>query len=68
MTIDEAIRILDPKTTAEALAEIEYYGGFRGEEAMTKACDDACITKSCDGGLLEICARKERRWKNWRKC
>lgn len=43
MTIDEAIRILDPKTTAEALAEIEYYGGFRGDEAMTKACDDACI-------------------------
>lgn len=43
MTIDEAIRILDPKTTVEALAEIEYYGGFRGDEAMTKACDDACI-------------------------
>lgn len=42
MTREEAIRILDPETTAEALAEIEYYGGFRGEEAVSKAVDDAC--------------------------
>lgn len=43
MTIEEAIRILDPETTAEALAEVEYYGGFRGNEALVKACEDACI-------------------------
>lgn len=43
MTREEAIRILDPETTAEALAEIEYYAGFRGDEAVTKAVDDACI-------------------------
>lgn len=43
MTRQEAIRILDPETTAEALAEIEYYAGFRGKEALTKAVDDACI-------------------------
>lgn len=43
MTREEAIRILDPKTTAEALAEIEYYAGFRGEEAVAKAVGDACI-------------------------
>lgn len=54
MTIDEAIRILDPKTTAEALAEIEYYGGFRGEKAVTKACDDACI--------IAVEALKRSRW------
>ena len=43
MTIDEAIKILDPATTAEALTEIEYYGGFRGREAEVKACKDACV-------------------------
>ena len=42
MTIDEAIRILDPETTAEALGEIEYYGGLRGREKMVAACDEAC--------------------------
>ena len=43
MTREEAIRILDPATTAEALAEIEYYAGFRGEEAARRAVDDVCI-------------------------
>ena len=42
MTIDQAIRILDPETTAEALAEIEYYGGLRGREKLVAACDEAC--------------------------
>lgn len=42
MTIDDAIRILDPKTTAEALAEVEYYGGFSGQETVIKAVEDAC--------------------------
>ena len=43
MTIDEAIRILDPETTAEALAEIEYYNGFSGKTASVQAVSDACI-------------------------
>ena len=43
MTREEAIRNLAPETTAEALAEIEYYAGFRGEEAVRKAVDDACV-------------------------
>ena len=43
MTKEEAIRILDPDTTREALAEIEYYGGFRGEDAVRKDVDDACV-------------------------
>ena len=42
MTIDQAIRILDPETTAEALGEIEYYGGLRGREGMSAACEEAC--------------------------
>lgn len=42
MTIEEAIRILDPETTAEALAEIEYYAGFSGHTAKVQACSDAC--------------------------
>lgn len=42
MTIQEAIRILDPDTTIEALAEIEYYAGFSGKKAKIHAVDEAC--------------------------
>ena len=42
MTINQAIRILDPETTAEELATIEYYGGLRGKEKVLVACDEAC--------------------------
>ena len=38
----EAIMLLNPKTTASALAEIEYYNGFRGREACIEAIEDAC--------------------------
>lgn len=37
MTIKEAIMLLNPKTTASALAEIEYYNGFSGKEACIEA-------------------------------
>ena len=43
MNRDEAIRLLDPKTTREALAEIEYYGGFSGHDACIRAIEDACM-------------------------
>lgn len=42
MTINQAIRILDPATTAEELATIEYYGDLHGREKMVAACDEAC--------------------------
>ena len=42
MTINQATRILDPATTAEELATIEYYGGLHGREKMVAACDEAC--------------------------
>lgn len=42
MTKEQAARILDPKTREDALAEIEYYGGFRGEEAVKAAMNEAC--------------------------
>lgn len=42
MTINQAIRILDPETSAETLGEIEYYGGLRGKEKVLVACDEAC--------------------------
>ena len=42
MTWEEAIRILDPETTGEALAEIEYYAGFSGKTAAVHAVSDAC--------------------------
>ena len=43
MTREEAIRILDPETTVEALAEIEYYNGFSGKTATVQAVSDSCI-------------------------
>jgi len=42
MTIEQAIRILDPATTAEELAAIDYYGGLHGREKMVAACEEAC--------------------------
>ncbi len=42
MTINQAIRILDPATTAEELTTIEYYGELDGYEKMMAACDEAC--------------------------
>lgn len=57
MTREEAIRILDPETTAEALAGIEYYAGFNGDAALRKAVDDACI--------LAVAALREQEQRRW---
>ena len=43
MTYKEAIEILDPKTSRDALWKIEYYAGFNGEEARIKAVEEACV-------------------------
>ena len=46
MKTEEAIRLLNPDTRAEAIAEIEYKHGFRGADAainkINKACKRAC--------------------------
>lgn len=42
MSIEEAIRILDPETSADAITEIEYYAGFNRDkpiEKVNEACD-----------------------------
>lgn len=43
MSVEQAIRILHPDTTVEALAEIGYYTGFRSKEAELEAVNEACI-------------------------
>lgn len=43
MTHEEAMKILHPNTTFTALAEVEYYGGFNGQEAKIKAVEEACL-------------------------
>lgn len=43
MTHEEAMKILHPNTTFMALSEIEYFGGFNGEEAKIKAVEEACV-------------------------
>lgn len=43
MTVDEAIRLLDPKTTEQAVKEIKYYNGFNGKAAALEAFEDACV-------------------------
>lgn len=40
MTREEAIRILDPETTGEALAEIDYYNGCIGRAAAVQAVEE----------------------------
>ena len=57
MTREEAIRILDPETTVEALAEIEYYNGFSGKTAAVQAVTDACI--------LAVAALREKEKSRW---
>ena len=45
MSIEEAIRILDSETSADAISEIKYYTGFNEEKAIEKveeACELAC--------------------------
>lgn len=42
MTLEEACRLLDPNTTAEELAKIEYYNGFNGKKACIEAINEAC--------------------------
>ena len=57
MTREEAIRILDPETTGEALAEIEYYNGFGGKTAAVQAVSDACA--------LAVAALREQEQRRW---
>ena len=57
MTREEAIRILDPETTGEAISEIEYYGGFSGRTAVVQAVSDACI--------LAVAALREQEKLRW---
>ena len=43
MTIAQAIHLLDPETTVEAIAEVEYYHGFNGRTAAIQAITEASI-------------------------
>lgn len=47
LTISDAIQILDPKTTSDALYEIKYYGGFEGKERAIETVNQACKI-ACD--------------------
>lgn len=46
MSIEEAIRILDPETSADAIAEIKYYAGFNKDKPIEKV-NEACVV-ACD--------------------
>lgn len=43
MKIEEALRILHPDTTSEALSEVEYFGGFESKEKVLDAVNSACL-------------------------
>lgn len=43
MNRDEAIKILNPKTSNEALKKYENYLGFSGNQARLAAKNDACM-------------------------
>ena len=46
MSIEEAISILDPETSADAITEIKYHAGFNKEKAIEKV-EEACVL-ACD--------------------
>lgn len=50
MDMQQAIRLLHPDTTREALeelAEVEYYGGFEGHKRRVELINEACLV-ACD--------------------
>lgn len=65
MTLDQAIRILDPATTTEELERIYYYGGFHGNEVTDAAINEAlrialevmrnCYKEKSNMTLTEFC-------------
>ena len=57
MTREEAIRIIDPASSSEALEEIEYYGGFSGKMAKVIAAREACAL-----AIDALREQEERRW------
>lgn len=42
MTIEQAIKILDYRTSRDEIMRIEFTAGFNGEEAAHKAINEAC--------------------------
>lgn len=42
MTIEQAIRLLDPKTTREEILRIGFEAGHRGARAGIEAVEEAC--------------------------
>lgn len=48
MSIEEAIKILDPETTADAVKEIEYYAGFNHEKVLEK------INEACEAAVAAL--------------
>lgn len=53
MSIEQAIRLLHPETTAEAIAEIKYYGGFYGKTACIDALYEASLV-ACEAMEKQI--------------
>lgn len=43
MSIKEAIYILDPETSSDAIEEIKYYAGFNQDKVIEKI-NEACVT------------------------
>lgn len=53
LTPKEAIKILHPDTSRDALWKIEYYAGFNAEKARLKAVEDACVV-ACEALKKQI--------------
>lgn len=57
MTAEEAILIIDPKSSSEALEKIECYGGFSGKLAKVFAVREACAM-----AVAALREQEKRRW------
>lgn len=61
MDINETIKFLDPETTAEAISEVEYYGGFNGREKAIQKINEACeVAVAVMKGYQYICEKLDR--------
>lgn len=64
MTYEEAKRILHPDTTREALAEIEFKGKEKSQEAVDEACLMACEALDKQIPMKPICLDRTKHFEN----
>lgn len=64
MTIEESIKILDPTTSAQTIAEIDYYSGFNRNKSIEKV-NEACVVACSVMRMYQNSVSKKRNDMEW---